>query len=430
LLCLVSPIPAQSPGELAIEIWPAFERFSSQIAALPDCTAHLVPASDLDAELTYPCGELFAPPPGRYLHWVEGLNRISPDLLILNYAGGPAQGRSMSIVRGTVPAGQVRLQSVPDSPGRMLRFLHLDSHIAGDRLFFEFFRRLPAARAAEGARLPVGRAVAFLFDNDKQEYVALGRPFEVKAGEETRIAAPAPPASTAVLAIFERADSVENRDDDDLAPALVVGGRRLEPDLRFGDLARVYAVWYEVAGTNARLELASRRWRIEEKVFSLRRGKVETLRPEIKSKPKLEVQVQRPAAWLESEIRLLLVEPGASSKRPVAELVVPAAESVAVFADIPPRRLEVELRVGPFSTRQEVDAADGFDHQVLFQPQPIELHGQVLVGDTPRAGAEITFNLNRLQSLPEARQDKLVVTTDAEGRYRLTLFAPGFFRSW
>lgn len=426
LFLLALPALAQLDGQLAIEFKAADGRFSSEISALPECAAHLVPVGDLDSELSYPCGELFVPPRGRYIHWVEGLNRISPDHLILNYAGGPFGGRTMSIVRATVPAGLVRFTSVPANPDLGIRLLHVDSHVFSDRLFYEFFRRLPAARAMEGKRLPEGHAVALLYDNEKQEYVAVGRPFAVKGGAETRIPPPAAPTLTTVFAILGRVEEIESPSEDDLEPALVVDGRRLEPDLRFGDPARVYAVWYEVKGSTARLELASQRWRIEETEISLRPGKVETLRPTLKSRPQLKVEVQRPASWLDQEVHLLLVAPGASSKKPIEERVVPPAERAAVFAAIPPQKLEVELRMGPFSMRQEIDASDGIDHEILFDPQPIELSGQVFVGDDPRAGAELTFHLNRLQALPEARSDLLRVMTDAEGCYTATLFSPGW----
>lgn len=425
-LALASHAEAQLNGQVAVEIWPASGRFSNEKMVLPDCSAHLVPNHDLDRELIFPCGDFFAPPPGRYLHWIEGIDRISPDHLVLAYAGGPFQGQSLSIVRGTVPAGRVSFAGVPENPDLVVRLLHLDSHFVDDRVFFEFHRRLPAARAKQGAQLPVGNAVAFLFDNAKGEYLALGRPFEVQAGAETRLASPQRPAATAVLAILERPDIVDSRSRDDLAPHLLVGGRRLEPDLRFGDAARVYAVWYEVTGDSARLELTSRNWRIAETIFSLRGGKVEALRPELKPQPQLRVDLQRPSSWLEREARLLLVEPGASSLRPIAELVLGPNDSSAIFTSIPSRPLEVELRVDSYSLREAIDASDGLDHSVIFQPETIELHGRVLVGDQLAAGATITFHLNRLQRLPEARQDRLVVETDAEGRYQATLFAPGW----
>lgn len=427
LLAAAASVFGQAGGQVAIEMWPAEGRFSGEVSILPDCTARLVPVADLDRELSFPCGEPFAPPPGRYLHWVEGADRISPDHLILHYAGGPFQGRNLSIVRGTVPAGEVRFSGVPAESDLVLRLLHLDSHVAGDRLFFEFFRRLPAARAGEAVRLPEGRAVAFLYDLGKKEYRALGRPFSVESGKETLLASPTAPATTAVLAIFERPEELESRQADDLAPFLVIGDRRLAPDLRFGDAARVFAVWYEAAGPSARLELGSERWRIDETFFSLRAGKVETVRPPLLAKPRLTVQVQRPKAWLEKEVHLYLVAPRASIRQPIAEQVLGAASDSAIFPAIPAQPLEVELRVPPFSLRQPIDASDARDHELIFEPQPIELEGQVFVGDTPLPGAEITFLVNRLQALPEARQDRVTVTSGAEGRYRATLFAPGHF---
>ena len=245
-------------------------------------------------------------------------------------------------------------------------------------------------------------------------------------GQEAKAPLPAPPAATAVLAIFERPLEIEDRADDDLAPLLIVGDRRLEPDLRFGDIARVYALWYEVDGASARLELSSRRWRIDETTVSLRRGKVETLRPLLRPLPSLKVELERPAAFSEAAARLLLLTPGASSLEPLAEALLLPPENLKVFPAIPPRKLEVELRIGSFSMRQEVDASDLLDHELVFRPQPIELHGQVFAGDTPQAGAEVIFHLNRLQALPEARQDRLVAKTDAEGRYQATLLAPGW----
>lgn len=186
LLAWALPSWAQLDGNLAIEVWPSAGRFSNQKMVLPGCEVHLVPNTNGDQELSYPCGKLFIPPLGNYLYWVEGESRISPDHLVLVFAGGPYQGRRMAPVRDTVPAGRVVFTGVAENPSLVLRLLHLESHLVDDRMFFEFHRRLPAARALEGALLPGGKAVSFLYDNAKKEYLALSRPFEVQASPRPR----------------------------------------------------------------------------------------------------------------------------------------------------------------------------------------------------------------------------------------------------
>jgi hypothetical protein len=416
---------AQLDGQLAVQIWPGGGRFATAPMDLPGCEAHLVADANLDAELVYPCGELFIPPPGRYLHWVEGQNRISPDHLVMVYSGGPSEGRTMSLVRSTVPAGRVVFRGIPSDPNLMLRLLHLDSHLFEDRISFEFHRRLPALRAADGARLPVGRAVLFLYDNAKKEYLSLGRPFEIREAGENVVATPPAPETTAVLAVLERPIMLDRPSEDDLAPWLAADERRFPPDLTFGDGARLYAVWYGVSGRTARLELESARWQIAgEPTIALRQGKVEVLRPQLSPLPQLKVGLRRPAAWEEKAIELLLLHPGNSRTAAIARLELPPATDEAKFSAIPARELEVELRVGNYSLREVVDAQDGLDHEVFFDPEPIELEGQVFAGDRPSA-ATITFFLNGNQNLPEAKDDRLVIETDAQGRYRALLYQPG-----
>ncbi len=425
LLAWALPSWAQLDGNLAIEVWPSAGRFSNQKMVLPGCEVHLVPNTNGDQELSYPCGKLFIPPLGNYLYWVEGESRISPDHLVLVFAGGPYQGRRMAPVRDTVPAGRVVFTGVAENPSLVLRLLHLESHLVDDRMFFEFHRRLPAARALEGALLPGGKAVSFLYDNAKKEYLALSRPFEVQASKTSRVAAPTPPRATAVLAVLERPALLDLRSEDDLSPALMVDEKSLAPDLRFGDGARVYAVWYEVPGKTAQLVLDSAKWQIPETTFALRAGKVETLRPELRPLPQLKVGLLRPPEWNDLEVQILLLAEGASKNAPLAIVPLPPGENEAVFAAIPPRRLEIELRVQSYSLRQEVDASDRLDHRAFFQPEPIVLHGQVFVGEKP-SPARVTFYLNKNQRLPESKDDQLVVETDPEGRYQATLYEPGY----
>lgn len=417
---------AQVEGKLALRIWASEERIPGARMELAGCEAHLVPQSDPDAELVYPCGELFAPPLGKYLYWVEGEGRISPEHLVLTYSGEPYAGRVMEPTRGTVPAGRVSFAALPAMADASLRLLHLDSHEFGGQLGFEFHRRFRLDQGGREVRLPEGRAVAWLYDNAKKEYLALGRPFAITAAGPVSPPAPQPPRATAVLAVIERPVSVATRAEDDLAPSLVVDrqpGRA--PDLRFADAARVYAVWYEVEGQSARLDLASARWRIGSETVALRRGKVEVFRPRLERMPKLEVGLARPEAWQGASPEIYVLPPGRSRRDALRTAAFPAGADALSLPALPARPLEVELKVGPFTERQFVDMSDGSDREIFFRPEPIEIHGQVFAGDQPARGTVI-FALNPNQGIPDAGEDRLEVETDSEGRYRATFFRPAF----
>ena len=425
LLGGLAPASAQLNGQLAIRIWGSSDRLGSPSSRLAECQARLVPEQDPNSELGFACGELFTPPPGKYVYWVETEGRISPEHLVLIYSGGTYSGKTMEPIRGTVPAGRVGFEGQP-FPHATLRLLQLDSHYFDQQINFQFHRRIASTAGAAGAQLPAGQAVALLYDDEKKEYLALGRPFSVPARRAIKVPAPTQTKTTSVLAVLERPELISTRADDDLAPRLAVNGQRLPPDLIFGDAARVYALWYEVEGKEARLELDSQRWRIEPESSPLRPRKVEVFRPRLLAKPRLKVSWVLPQAWASSEAEISLTHPGNSRLQALASQHPAEGAAEVTFFSAPAEKLEVELKVGSFSRRQAVDLSDGLDHDVFFDAELIEISGQVLAGDKP-SPATLFFYLNPLQNLPEARDEFLEVRTNEEGRYSATFFTPGYY---
>src|SRR4051794_6497103 len=92
---LPDPTKGVIDGKVAVLVWP---RLDGELIEPVDCSAHLIPRSNQDAELLYRCGTWFQPPPDDYRVWVEQQNLVSPVQTLLSYHGGPFQERGLAAV--------------------------------------------------------------------------------------------------------------------------------------------------------------------------------------------------------------------------------------------------------------------------------------------------------------------------------------------
>jgi hypothetical protein len=175
-------------GYLGGAAWPSGERDPHLPGNPEGWTVHLVPATHPTTELTRPAGVWFLPPEdGRYLVWLEGHGAITRQTVMgfaLRKAGEHDRGAGAVLPPGD-PAGTVALP-----PGVALA-RHQVLRLLGTTRGFS--RQAVGDAATDGVLMPQGEVVASIFDEEKQEYVALGRPIPVKAGAAVWVA-PVPPA--------------------------------------------------------------------------------------------------------------------------------------------------------------------------------------------------------------------------------------------
>lgn len=252
---LLDPTQGQIDGKVAMAF--LAHELGDPSAYLPPegYEVHLVAASDLDRELVYPAGRWFQPPPGRYRFWVEGHWGMSNGSAIVNYSGSPFRERGLVGVEEMHPAGRIALDpKIEAGPDVALRLLHVESHNRTKFPQREISRRVFDQARWEGVLMPVGPVLAGLFDNAKDEYIALSRPARVQQGQTITVAPTTPaPGGTHVLVSLNRPRPVSSHDQYDVRPFLSVADKKLEPSVTIPTADRVYAVWYQVEGRLAKL---------------------------------------------------------------------------------------------------------------------------------------------------------------------------------
>lgn len=379
------------------------------------CTAHYAPKANLDAEEVYPCDEWVQPSSGRYFAWLEKGWQRTPYVVHGVRSGGASRGQGMISSMPLAPAGRVALAEAV--AGHSLHVLHLDSHLHGKYPQREVFRRIPEAKLMEGALLPEGPVVAFLYDGAKREYEWVSPRTMVTAGRVTTIAGPAPSKSTALFVTMVRPKPVA--DYDKLAIELLAGppGEERPPDVSVPGVYHYYALWYGLEGKYARLSAGSESAYLEPVEIPLRAGKVETFSERLKPRPSLEAVLDLPVELPPAPRSLAVLR--SADRELVREVELPPETDREVLQALPAQELLVSLQSPPWTITKEVDLSDGLDKTVTFAPRPILLHGTVYFGDRPHP-ASVIFATNRAQ-------DELRVETDEEGRYETVLFRPGIY---
>lgn len=377
--------------------------------------AHLVPSTDLDRELVYPAGEWFQPPIGRYRFWVEGNWSMSPGSAIIQYGGSPFRSRGMVSVEAVHPAGLIALDPEVEADAETaLRLLHVESHNRGKFPQREISRRAFGAERWEGVLMPEGRVVAGLFDNARDEYVALSQPIEVKARQKVTVVPRPPAAGTShVVVALERPTPVSSYEEYDVQPFLSIGEKKVAASVTIPTADRVYAVWYDVQGRYGKLTVEADTVFLEPLELPLRPGKVERLGSRLSPLPALDVKLDLPEELRKLEAHLALRSVSQRTARVSRELQ-PDKDELR-FPTLPLDRYEVELQIGPWRFVETADLRSGQSQQIRISPQPIHVHGTVYRGDDHHPGT-VRFYAGG------GREHEVV--TDEDGEFQATLFRP------
>lgn len=269
-------------GQRAVGMWVTESSKGPLATDSTSYSIHLIPFSDVERELVYPCCEWFAPPPGRYRLFAQsgrkGREKISPFLTLMTYHGGRFEGRGLAGVLPVVSAGRV---VVPDSfsldPEMSVRLLHLDSHLFEGILKRELARVATGDDMREGVIMPKGPVFVAFFDKARNEYVSLARPVNVPEGGTVDVV-PSPPAGNAtdLLAILMRGKTIGSQHEDDVEVLWEDGESdvQVSPEVLVRTADRLYAIWYGLRG-DGRLEVRSSTQELLADAVHLTPGKIE-----------------------------------------------------------------------------------------------------------------------------------------------------------
>ncbi len=411
-LALSAALPAVAEK---IGFWPEAGEHSEPLD-LDACEAHLLPAGEVDRELTTPCGTWVTPPASTLGAWLEGPDRMGEAPLLVEV---PAQG-PRRIDLPLAPAGKVRLApSIEPGEGQVVRLLHLESHRRGGHAAPEMLRELRGGALRDGALMPEGPVLGLLFDTEKRRYVAVGPPVTARLGAVADVA-PEPPERTDLLVVLERPEPVTDLTEYDVELGLRGGLEEARPpDVLIPAADRLYALWLDLPGSQATLETRSPSVYLPPQEIALRPRSLEDFRADLRPLPSVDAVFELPDA-LRSEKLALEVErlPG---RLPVRTLELAPDARAEQLKSLPPAMLIITLHAPPWQLRQRVDLSDGADGTVVFAPQPILLSGTVYRGEEGYP-ATVALNVNL-----KSDKGQLLAETDEYGRYEAVLFRHGTY---
>lgn len=373
--------------------------------------AHLKPPQDPDTELVFPAGQWVQPPSGWYYYWLQGGWRMSPHAGLFSHAA--SAGAVMAPVATLVDAGRVRLPAEDLNLGSdvVLELLHGGSYREQGFLRWEILLRRSADEIGEGVLLPAGPAVGALWNRSTRRYVALSRPFAVRARTTVAVPLTAPQAVAQLVAEVRRHPEDLGEERSDIELSVKLGERQVPPDFKVLSANKAFAYWYNLAPGTARLRADSGRTAFESPPIELAAGGIERVDGQLAPWPALDVELDVPSGLTAEALEV--------RRLPSRELVTehplkPKVESHR-FEKVPPALLEVAMRTPFGSFARQVDLSSGQDGSVLLEPDLLTLRGTVYHGDEPHR-AKLTFT-NTARATREAE-------TDEEGVYEVVSLNP------
>jgi carboxypeptidase family protein len=410
----------QIDGKVAVLFWPVsaghkvedIEHNNEGLLSPDHCQVHLVPATNMDAELLFPCGVWFQPPDGRYRTWLEKGDLIAESPMVMNYVREPFSGRGQGVIVPVVPGGRVALSNdVGLDETRSFRALRIDAPY--ETVTRSFDRRGNEKTARSGLLLPVGVAVAGIFDHASNDAIALTRPLRVTAST-TAVALPRRPNNGADLLLVLDRPALKEKSETTFT--LDVDGTSHVPDVLLEAADRVFAIWYGVDGRSGRLTTSSKYFSFPTREVRLLHKHVVTIRGKLDRLPSVGVTIHAPpGAFKGEEVSIEARQPDAATS---IRRVPASFEKPVRLESLPAQQLDIVLLVGPWQFKKSVDLIDNSDEfPVIFDLQPIVVSGVVYYGRNRVAGAEVRF---------EGDHGWIRNTTSADGRYSIELWKPSY----
>lgn len=400
---LPDPAAGEVGGKSAVLLWPAD-------GDVIGCSATLVPQTDPDAEIRYPCGEWFVPALGSYKVWIEGPSSISPAPTKLSYNSTVFKGRGLMSVFETTSVGEIGLRA--PWPGTSLHLVNLESFASGPFLGPAFDRRASADKIGS-VRMPTGRVIAGVFDRKSGDAVALARPVKVTAGGMTYVEPAQPAHGSDVLVVLDRPHVRAQSNAEVVALQLNVDGQQKAPTVVADSSDRVYAVWYGVEGRRAEAVASGRELTFAGQEFALTPHHVITIRGHLRPLPKLRVELA-PGADLPADVHV-------QAKRLSGDTLidVPLHGTAVDLGYMPAEDIDVVLLSPDIELRQRADLTKGVDETLEFHPQAVTIHGRLTRADNGVSG-KITFTLKT--------RKPVTVETNDDGTYTARLWVAGLYR--
>jgi hypothetical protein len=384
---------------------------------------HLDPFDPASSPLVLPCGEPVDLPQGGFYVWVEGPNRIS-QRMVLHGPGlesGGATHREFRIEVGPAGTAVVQAASVGDRPREPeVRLLSLNAHIRSGHYHNEFARTCTVDEAAAGVQMPVGPVILAIVDPSNGRYLRVSRPQDVVEGGATVLDRIASRTDRAQLVVrYERPESIHSEPDDDVSVVLRTAA---DPDGRAPDVlvpssARVYAIWYDLLPGTAAVDVVSASFWAPSAEVTLSDGDVTSFSGRLEARPHLDVVLILPSE-LDGEPTTFSVRDGDETISTIE--FEPMFPTEARIDGLPPRELNVNVTVGPWSIEEEADLRHG-DTRLVLAPETVRVTGAVTVEGSP-ADASVGFLTNRSRRGVEVAAE---FVTDDYGEFEAVLLSEG-----
>lgn len=373
--------------------------------------AHLKPPQDPDEELVFPAGQWVQPPSGWYYYWLQGGWRMSPQAGLFSHS--TSANAVMPAFTTLVDAGRVRLPAEDLELGSdiALELLHGGSYREQGFLRWEILLRKSADEIGEGVLLPAGPAVGALWNRGTRRYVALSRPFAVRARTTVAVPLQVPQGVAQLVAEVRRHPETSGEEPREIELFVKLGERQVPPDFKVITANKAFAYWYSLAPGTAHLRADSGRTAFESPPIELSAGSIERVDGQLAPWPALDVELDLPTGLVPEVLEIRRLPSGEA----VAEQLLKPKDDSHHFDKVPPALLEVVLRTpfGPFA--RQVDLSSGQDGSVRLEPDLLTLRGTVYHGDEPHR-AKLTFT-NTARATREAEADE-------EGVYEVVSLNP------
>lgn len=370
VFCGLGPAAADSRDGAAGEI-----DGQGALAVLPrdgvygeSCRAHVAFEDEPESEAILRCGEYALPPAyGRMVRaWIEEGDAMSP--YVERFVPRVEAPGSVTLVAPPAPAGRVILAGLDAGPGIALRLLDADPlPLRAGRLPPENLRSLSGDRWQEGALMPAGEAVAWLWDADAREIVALSRPFAVVAGAAVTPSLRMPGSGSELLAELIRDPDSIGEQDQEVAVELMLDGKPRKPDLIVPTPFKVYAFFFDLGSGPAELAAQTSSSLLPLQRLGLESGKIQRISAKLLRRPELEVELLLPTVLQQIPATLEIVR--LAGAKILESRLLSRSGRRQYFEGMPADLLEVRLVTRLGSAGERVDMSGALDASVRLEPR-------------------------------------------------------------
>lgn len=280
----------EDPDASGYAVFPAEYKDGKPVQILDPAGFHLILTdAETPGEENYQAaGELLEPPLGRYRFWLEGEWEISPYTQLVSFGKRRAPGSKSLRTMPVVPAGRVTVDREQFSrPGLQLRVLHADD--PGSLVHHELSRRSSVNALGGGILMPQGLNVAALWDPRERSYIALSRPFHLRARDTVEAPVGTPPANASHLVVYvDRPRQDKASDLADVELSVRANGDQHLSAHQVRTPWGIYAFWYDLPTGKVVLTAAGGRLYLDPTSLELSGGRIHRFQDTLSRRPFLD----------------------------------------------------------------------------------------------------------------------------------------------